>query len=89
MRLKVLIPYREFITYQEMSEALEREVEELGWALSKSGGRLVDLQTEIIRDCSAYGYEVFEKPGTTKLAISAQIHMPYRDGKYGVDPHGD
>ena len=44
MRRKVLIPYREDITYREMGEALEREVEKLGWALSKSGGQLIDVQ---------------------------------------------
>lgn len=81
MRLKVLVPYREEITYQQMKEIIEEEATKLGWA------RPIDFQTEIVVDASTYGREEFGKEGVTRLAISARVHKPYHDGRYGVDPH--
>jgi hypothetical protein len=81
VKLRVLVPYSEEITYRQMQEILEETAMKIGWAVSKSGYRPVDFQTEIVVDESV--------TRTTRLAISARVHRPFNNGRYGVDPHGD
>lgn len=83
MRLRILVPYDENITYTRMLELLEEEATRLGWRVMKTSYYPDDFQTEIVRDLNNHEIDI------TYLSISARVYVPY-DGKTGLrgaDPH--
>lgn len=89
MKLKMIVPYSEDITYHKMIELLEEQARKLGWRMMKTAHRPDGFQTEIIHIPNEYGTDKPNKDGSTLLTFSVEVYVPHNreNNNYGVDPH--